>query len=151
MLHATAMRLILDFAKTTDEAIALLNEYNIHFAEATGHLMIADATGQSAVVEVIDGEMVVTRTAENWQVCTNHQISGKTEAENDQACRRYRLASDQLAALPSTAGAADVMKIMAAVGQSNWTMWTSVYNLSRRELQFAYRQHFGNVYQDALD
>ena len=149
-LLSTAMRLILDCAKTTDQAIDLLKQYNIHFAEATCHLMIADATGKSAVVEFIDGEIVVSPTDESWQVCTNHQISGRTEEESDQCCRRYRRASAQLAVLPSVAGAADVMKIMESVAQKNWTMWTSVYNLSTLELQLAYRRHYGDPYRDTL-
>jgi hypothetical protein len=150
VLHSTAMRLILDYAKTTDEAIDLIKQYNIHFAETTCHLMIADASGQSAVVEFIDGQIVVTPNEADWQVCTNHCIAGKGEEENDERCNRYRLASDQLAALPSMAGAGDIMKIMQSVAQPEWTMWTSVYNLSTRELRLAYRQQFGDVYRDAL-
>jgi hypothetical protein len=104
ILHSTAMRLILDYAKTTDDAIALLHEYNIHFGETTGHLMIADRSGKSAVVEFIGGQIVATPTDQNWQVCTNHCIAGKAEGENDQSCDRYRVASERLAALPSAAG-----------------------------------------------
>ena len=46
IIHSAAMRLILDYAKTTDEAIELLKQYNIHFVAETCHLMIADATGK---------------------------------------------------------------------------------------------------------
>ncbi|MEX0614199.1 MAG: C45 family peptidase [Pirellulales bacterium] len=150
LMHSTAMRLILDYAKSTDDAIALLRKYNIHFAETTCHLMIADSTGKSAVVEFIDGNLIATPTDESWQVCTNHQVAGKAEAENDQSCERYRLASDQLATLPSAAGAADVMKIMESVAQANSTMWTSVYDLATREFHLAYRREFGRQYRDGL-
>ena len=151
VLHATAMRLILDYAKSTDEAVNLLREYNIQFAECTSHLMIADATGKSVVVEFIDGKLLATPGGEKWQACTNYRIAGQTEEENDARCPRYRLASDELAALPSVAGPDDVMKIMESVAQPEFTMWTSVYNLSTRELEFAYRQHYSVVYRDALD
>jgi hypothetical protein len=148
ILHATAMRLILDYAKTTDEAIDLLRQFNIHFGETTGHLMIADAAGKSAVVEFIDGEIVVSPTEDHWQVCTNHCVAGKAEEENDQECRRYCLASDQLAKLPSVAGSAEVMEVMSSVSQEHSTMWTSVYNLSTRQLQFAYRRHYDMPYRE---
>jgi hypothetical protein len=151
LLHSTAMRLVLDYAKTTDEAIDLINQYNIHFAETTCHLMIADAAGNSAVVEFVGGEVNTTPTESYWQVCTNHQISGKTEHESDQCCERYKSASDQLAALPSAAGAEDVMKVMQSVAQEDWTMWTSVYNLSAREHRLAYRQHYGGLHQERLE
>jgi hypothetical protein len=151
VLHSTAMRLILDYAKTVDEAVELLRQFNIHFGETTGHLMIADASGTSCVVEFIGGEIKVTQTNDSWQVCTNHRIAGKSETENDEHCDRYRLASGELAALSSSAGAGDVMQIMESVAQKQWTMWTSVYNLSTGELQFAYRQHYGSPYHDSLE
>jgi hypothetical protein len=104
----------------------------------------------AAVVDFIAGDSHVTPTDDFWQVCTNHQNSVKTEEESDRCCQRYKSASDQLAALPSVAGSAEVMKVMESVAQKDWTMWTSVYNLSTRELQLAYRQHFGEPYRDAL-
>jgi hypothetical protein len=151
LLHSTAMRLILDYAKSTDEAIKLLKEYNIHFAETTCHLMIADAAGNSVVVEFIDGDVKATPTESYWQVCTNHQISGKSEAENDQCCERYHSASDQLAALPSAASSNDVMTVMQSVAQKDWTMWTSVYNLTRREHQLAYRRDYSKPHLELLE
>jgi len=151
VIHSTAMRLILDYAKTTDEAIDILKDYNIHFVATTCHLMIADAKGKSAVVEFVGGDMKVTRAAENWQVCTNHQISGRSEAENDESCVRYRGASDQLAKLSGEAGADEAMQIMASMSKDKWTMWTSVYDLSDRSFRFAYRQHFDKPYANDLE
>jgi choloylglycine hydrolase len=55
LLNSTAMRIILDRAKTVDDAIAILGRYNIRFGETTCHLMFADASGASTVVEFIDG------------------------------------------------------------------------------------------------
>ena len=142
VLHSNAMRLILDYARTTEEAIQILREYNIHFVETTCHLMIADAEGVSAVVEFIDGELKSTYAEEPWQVCTNHRIWGNSEEENDHACRRYRLASDQLAALKHPADSNDIMAIMKSVSIEEWTMWTSVYNLTTGEFRIAYRRRF---------
>ena len=73
------MRLVLDYCKTTNEAIELLGQYNLDFAGPGCHLMIADAEGDSAVVEFIDGFTRVTRTEPTWQVCTNSQISSQTK------------------------------------------------------------------------
>lgn len=153
VIHSTAMRLVLDYAKTTDDAIDILKEYNIHFVETTCHLMIADAAGQSAVVEFVGGDMKVTRAAESWQVCTNHQISGKSETANDESCVRYRDASDQLAKLSGEADTdeVEVMQIMASVSKDKWTMWTSVYDLSDRSFRFAYQRHFDKPYLSDLE
>jgi hypothetical protein len=149
IIHATVMRLILDYAKSVDEAVQLLSEYNVHFVQERCHLMIADATGKSAVVEFLDGEIRTTRSEEHWQVSTNHQLSGKSEEENDNACWRYRTASDMLATLSGRSEAGDVMRIMQAVQQGS-TMWTSVYNLSTGEYRIAYRQHYADPYVDRI-
>jgi hypothetical protein len=149
VIHSLAMRLILDYAKNTDEAIELLKRYNIYFVQETCHLMIADAAGKSAVVEFIDGELKTTATQENWQVCTNHQISGKSETENDTACNRYRTASDELANAGGGASVGDVMQVMESVHQDS-TMWTSVYDLSTGEYSVAYRKQYAEPFRDRL-
>jgi hypothetical protein len=150
VLHSTAMRLILDYAKTTGEAIEILRQYNIYFIGTTCHLMIADASGKSAVVEFIDGKVNVTPNTENWQVCTNHQICDSSEEHSDQTCDRYRTASEQLANASATTGPDDIMRIMEAVSKEEWTMWSSVYDLSDHKLRFVYRRHFGEPFEFAL-
>ncbi len=75
IIHSTAMRMVLDDAKSTDEAIQILQKYNIHFGPLC-HFLIADAKGQSAVVELLDGQMRITKRQGAWQVCTNSQIMG---------------------------------------------------------------------------
>jgi predicted choloylglycine hydrolase len=144
------MRLILDYAKTTDEAIELVRQFNIHFVAEKCHLMIADAAGKSAVVEFIDGQIKPTTTHENWQVCTNHQLCNRTEAENDQNCGRYKLASGELADLKGYGNANDVMKVMQSVSKTGGTMWSSVYDLKSGGFEFAYRQHYDHPYKDDL-
>ena len=142
IIHSAAMRLILDYAKTTDEAVELLKQYNIHFVAETCHLMIADATGKSVVVEFIDGQLRPTTTHESWQICTNHEICGKSEAENCKSCGRYKLASAELTDLHANGDANDVMKIMQSVSKTDRTMWSSVYDLTTGEFEFAYRRHY---------
>lgn len=150
ILHSTAMRLILDYAKNVDEAVEILKQYNIHFVAETCHFMIADAGGKSVVVEFVDGETKVTPAKATWQVCTNDQIHGASEADCDANCERYRTASDALADAASTASVDNVMGVMKSVSKQDWTMWSSVYDLSARKLRFAYRQHYDKPYDDSL-
>ncbi len=150
VMHSTAMRLILDYAKNTDEAVDILKQYNIHFVAETCHFMIADAGGKSVVVEFINGEAKVTPAREAWQVCTNDQVYGATEEDCDKNCERYRLASEQLAKSGAVAGVDDVMRIMESVSKENWTMWSSVYDLSAGQFRFAYRRHYDKPYSDSL-
>lgn len=150
IIHSAAMRLILDYAKTTDEAVELLKQFNIHFVAETCHLMIADATGKSVVVEFIDGQLRPTTTHENWQICTNHELCGKSEEENCKSCGRYKLASAELTELHANGDAGDVMRVMQSVSKSDRTMWSSVYDLTTGDFEIAYRRHFDDVYRDQL-
>jgi hypothetical protein len=112
--------------------------------------MIVDATGKSVVVEFVDGQLRPTRTKECWQICTNHELCGKSEDENCQCCSRYKLASAELTDLHAKGDANDVMKIMQSVSKANHTMWSSVYDLTTGDFEIAYRQHFDDVYRDRL-
>ncbi|MBN2153140.1 MAG: linear amide C-N hydrolase, partial [Candidatus Lokiarchaeota archaeon] len=130
LINSIAIRLILDTARNTDEAVDVLRNYNLHFPASTCHYLIADAAGKTAAVEFLDGRVEVTGTDESWQVSTNDRLFGKSEAENDQACWRYRKASDRLAALDGDLDVPGMLDVMASVSVEDWTMWTSVYNLT---------------------
>ena len=59
----TAIRLMLDKAATTEEALTLLKQYDLHASmNYMVHFAIADSEGNSAAVEYINDEMVVIET-----------------------------------------------------------------------------------------
>ncbi|MFO0905062.1 MAG: carcinine hydrolase/isopenicillin-N N-acyltransferase family protein [Pirellulales bacterium] len=159
MTQSTLMRLILDEARTVDEALELAQSYQIHFVQHPEHLMIADADGRSCVVEWVAGQLQATRSDRPWQVCTNHVVWSRTEAQNDAACERYRIGS---AAADEAAGPAadsrlaaklqldDVQRLVQRMSVEGWTMWTSVYDLKRRELRVLYRSRETSSYEDRL-
>jgi hypothetical protein len=151
ILHSTAMRLILDDAKNVDEAVAIFKRYNIYFVAEACHFMIADASGKSVVVEFIDGDMKLTPARESWQVCTNDQIYEASEEQCDERCQRYRTASNALAKTSATTDLDGVMRVMESVSKKNWTMWSSVYDLSSKDCRIAYRRHYDKPYQDSLN
>ncbi|MGB8252931.1 MAG: C45 family peptidase, partial [Anaerolineaceae bacterium] len=94
-LHA--IRLVLDHAKNVDQAIALLQGYNIDFEEGPPiHYLIADSIGNSVVVEYLDDRLVVTRNDQHWQVATNFILSGLTSEMCESSCWRYQKAYQTL-------------------------------------------------------
>ena len=151
IINSTLMRLILDYAHTADEAVAIIREFNVHFVETPVHLMIADSSGHFLVIEYIDGEIKVTPAQGPWEVCTNQIVWQKTEAENDAACSRYREASEEADHLDGPADANAVTAIMRSVSVENWTMWSSVYDLTTGDLSVAYKARAGAQYHDAVD
>ncbi len=68
----TAIRLVLDKAATTEEAVALLQQYNIYFSgDVTCHYLISDAKGHSVLVEYYDHAIQVVETEEEYLIASN--------------------------------------------------------------------------------
>jgi len=150
ILLSTLMRLILDQARDADDAVKLVQEFNVHFVDTQEHLMVADASGRSRVIEFIGGKMVVTAPHEVWQICTNHIVAGKSEQENDDACTRYRTGSDLA---DHFAGAVDfdgVLQLTRAMSVDGYTMWSSVYDLTSHESCLRYKGQEANEYRDSI-
>src|SRR5574344_1239686 len=70
----TAIRLVLDKAADVDEAISLLEKYDMHASgiyKVNYHFLIADSKGNSAIVEYVNNQMKVIKKDGDFQVCTN--------------------------------------------------------------------------------
>ena len=87
-----ATRLLLDKAATVDEAIALLNKYDIcPSGNISAHLSISDRSGKAVVVEFMDGKIEVVPT----NVVTNFNIkNGNPDAGGESAKNRFMILSD---------------------------------------------------------
>lgn len=150
IIQSTLMRLILDQARSTSEAIEIVREFNVHFVEQPEHFLIADASGDFRVVEFVDGEIRLTTPTGSRQVCTNHSLWGKSEEENDQICPRYRAGSD---AADRRSGQLDLngtRDIARSMSVDNWTMWTSAYDLRRGEMRLLYRARPDTEHRESL-
>lgn len=147
-LHA--MRLILDKARTVDEALALLQEYHVDFGDGPPlHYLIADAAESSAIVEFIRGEMVVLRSEEPWQVATNFLVSGHSTESARSQCRRYDRAYGTLQQARGLFSQADAMALLQDVSQPI-TMWSVVYRLTSGEVTVAVGRDYDRVHRFKL-
>lgn len=139
----TAIRLILDQAATVDEAIALLEQYDMNSDIGRGHhLAISDAAGKSVVVEYIDNVMYVTET----KVVTNHYL---TEGEkygvgNDESHARF----DKVMAMDEETGsvmdALQVRDVMQKASYAKETQWSIVFDMENKALDFYWQRQFDN-------
>ena len=150
----TAIRLLLDRAATVDEAVALLEQYDMHSSIGSAHhLSIADASGKSVVVEYIGGQMSVTETP----IVTNHYLTPgeKNGIGSEQSHLRFDILSEQL-----EAGETDVTWLLRSVAQVNFpqsqndyerTMWSIVYHPEEKMASFCFNENFDHCYRLALD
>lgn len=120
----TALRLLLDQAATAEEAVRLLEAYDLGTSTGlTIHYLISDAKGHSLCVEYIHNVMSVIETP----VMTNHYLTPGPyfgQARNN-SVERYGLLTDFLARTPAPT-AEDVRAAMAEVYHG--TQWTAVYD-----------------------
>lgn len=139
----TAIRLLLDRAATTDEAISMLASWDMHSSiDWAHHIAIADATGHSVVVEWINNEMVVTETP----AVTNHYLSplrphvgiGQTEARRDTLC-------DRLAAHPQMQPD-DMRNLLEDVAFEDYTGWSVIFSTQDLSATYYYRTDFDTAY-----
>ncbi len=130
----SALRLLLDKAATVDEAVALLEGYDMHFSLGRAqHFSLSDATGKSVAVEWRNGEMVVTETP----VVTNfylHEDDGTSGS--GQSYVRFDRLTQRRQAENGVMTPDEVRSALAAVAQSNFpgenggelTCWSWVYD-----------------------
>jgi hypothetical protein len=128
----TAIRLVLDHAKSVQEALALLDQYNYYFSGGVEcHYLIADAGGDSAVVEFLDGKMCVTPIAGNYQVVTNFILyQGLNEGEGGSEFARYNTIESALTASNGVISEEDAMRLLSGSRIPGRTQWSVVYNLA---------------------
>ena len=135
----TAIRLMLDRCATVEEAVDLLTRYDMHASgNRSYHFQIADASGESVVVEYIDNEMkLVEPGPEGYQAATNFLLTpGDYDFGGGQD--RYETVMGRLAAAGGIMTEGEAMETLRSVsrevkikdnGEVFQTQWSVVYNL----------------------
>lgn len=145
----TAIRLLLDRAATVEEALALLEQYDLHGSMGMMiHFAISDATGRSVVVEYVGNEMVVTETP----VVTNFYLAEgeKQGVGTEQSHERYDILVDRLADSPQMDREA-VRDALDSVSRDNFgefesTEWSIVMDLTAGEARYYHREDYSHSY-----
>lgn len=123
-----ATRLLLDKAATVDEAIELLNQYDIAPSGGiSGHLAISDRSGRMVVAEFMDGKVEIVET----NMVTNFNVrNGDIEAGGESAKRRYLILKDAYEEAGGVMTAEEIKEAMGKVSttEGKWqTKWTIIY------------------------
>ena len=90
------MREVLDQSRTVDEALAILEKYNILWGSGPPlHYLIADANGSSVLVEYYQGKMNQIKNENRWHLATNFFVTPVEDNPSSQ-CSRYDQAKKTL-------------------------------------------------------
>lgn len=145
----TAIRLLLEKAANVEEAINLLNSYDMH--ASFGHMVhfaIADRAGNSVVVEYINNEMVVTKTP----AVTNFYLAEgeKNGIGTRQSHERYEILMNRLGE-SETMEMNDVRDALDSVSKDNFgefesTEWSIVMNQTTGEVRYYHREDYNTAY-----
>lgn len=132
-------RVALETCATVDEVIALYGSVR-PWSQAADHLLVADATGRSAVIEfALDRRTGVFRATAGYQVLTNiaYHMGFDYMTRN---CRRFRDATAVAeAGIGDLDGLAAVMRSIRGPGAG----YMSLFDLRTRSMRLYLRQDFG--------
>jgi hypothetical protein len=126
------IRLILDYAASVDEALQLMQNYNIQFTQPPIHYMISDRSGKSVIVEFINGEMYTLTSSDSFHVSTNFIIHG-SKAPSQTPCRRYNQTYQYLLETNGIIDHQEGLSLLQQVSQPS-TIWSSLYNLQTGQI-----------------
>ncbi|MBN1889098.1 MAG: linear amide C-N hydrolase [Thermoflexales bacterium] len=138
------IRQMLDHARTTDEAVAIMQRYNIDFTGGPPvHYLIADAAGQAVLVEFYQGEMVVIPNEAAWHQATNFLRAAVTSTKGQ--CGRYDKIASRLSQAEGRLSGSDALGLLAGVAQPN-TQWSIVYEMRAGDISVAMGCKYDNAH-----
>ena len=135
--ETTLIRLVLDKAGNVEEAINLIQQYDMNTeVNSNFHFLISDKSGESVVIEYVGEKMEVIRKDEgkNFQVCTNFYLAQSMQDNNHTtgtAEQRYNTAYQTLDNKNGILEEAEAKQLLKAVRQGtngSSTQWSVVYN-----------------------
>lgn len=150
----TAIRLLLNQAADVDEALELLNQYDMHASMGMMvHFALADASGRSVVVEYVDNQMIVIETP----VLTNFYLAEgeKQGVGTQQSHERYEILMERLEE-SETMEMSDMRDALNSVSKDNFeefasTEWSAVFNLNTGEARYYHRENYETCYRLQLE
>lgn len=134
------IRMMLDGAKNTKEALEIFDRYDIRSSGGPKiHYLIADPSGESALIELKDGKKHIQQTPkQNWQAATNFYMAGQKEPLKK--CWRFAKINQRMNKF-SELNADKAFDLLSDVAQAS-TRWSNVYDMQNKSLQICTSRNF---------
>ncbi|NLV58544.1 MAG: linear amide C-N hydrolase [Clostridiales bacterium] len=154
IMTTVAMRLLLDRAATVEEAIALLDTYDMQAASpsANFHFLLADASGKAVVIEYCVHEMEVVNETYVSNFYLSPSMNGFGHGQN-----RYEVMKAALSFKDNVLTESEAMSLLELVSQketeesTSMTQWSVVYDLTELDATIAIRRDYGKLISFALE
>lgn len=145
----TAIRLLLNKASNVDEAISLLEQYDMNSSmNWVTHFAITDLDGKAVAVEYIDNKMIVTET----KILTNFYVTkgNKYGIGTEQSHTRFETLENILRE-KKTLEMDDVRDALESVSKKHFndgetTEWSIVFNQNTGDVHYYHRENFDKRY-----
>jgi hypothetical protein len=139
------IRLVLDRAKNTEEAVNLMKKYNVNFTPGPPvHYLIADPQGHSCVIEYHEEGIQVLESDQPWQAATNFYLFDADDNKKSQ-CSRYTTASQKLKENQGKITIPEAFTLLQEVSLGN-TQWSVVYDMTEKEIHVVLAKNFGKIH-----
>jgi len=139
------IRKMLDHAHDVDEALAILQSYNIRWGGGPPlHYLIADSSGRSVLVEFYEGEMVMIPNETLWHLATNHLRAIANET-GPSGCWRYDKIYQRLTETGGQLTTQEAIDLLAEVSQEE-TQWSVVYGMSTGDVNVTMGRQYDSLH-----
>jgi choloylglycine hydrolase len=144
------IRMILDHAASVEDALTIMRGVNILWNGGPQlHYLIADASGTSALVEFVDGEMIVHYNTHPWHQATNFLLSNSSGSAGG-ICHRYDVLSERLEEEQGNLSLGEAMELLGDVSQSS-TQWSVIYQLHTGQISLVMGRHYSVLHTFQLE
>lgn len=164
----TMIRAVLDKAATVDEAIQIFDSYDMRdylFGECTYHYQIADAQGNSAVIEYVNGKMKVIYPEKNSEnkvdyiSAANYYITEGVDDPLALGFERTAIVNDCLSRRKGVTSENIAMKVLKKASMKNEdmngyicsTLWSAVFNTHDLTMDVCAFRDYKNVYSFSVN
>jgi hypothetical protein len=143
------IREMLDHARTVDEALALVESYNVNMEGGPPiHYLVADRTGKALLLEFYAGALHVLPNESPWHQATNFlRASAPGDARGQ--CARYDALTRRLTEADGRLTVPEALDLLSTVSQQN-TQWSVVYGLHSGEVRVVMGRAYDHPHTETL-
>ena len=163
IITTVAIRAALDKCATVDEALELFSSYDMHDSIFINyHYQLADAEGNSAIIEYVDNKMHIIRQEkkDDCLALTNYFLTEGGDNHDGRGYDRYCRIKKRLKQADGVISENDAMQLLSdctlnykhpQLGHQVITLWSAVYNCTEKSMLLCAGMDYDKKYRFSVD